>query len=414
MPRCSDSLTTLTWLLSKTNRKTLGIEYSEGAPPALRRRSKAEELFRCATTLEPDSNLLARRWRLLGETISEEELSYRRKLISDAFSYWGYSLISTGDLSHRTEALTATLKATQLDPASALAFGNLAIVMDLLGREKAEEHHQKAVELSMQPDTRWISNSLTVSAYLLWYVGRFEDALDRAQKGIESYENSNGYMGYLSYDVKARLLVMEGKANEAIDLLNGVMERHPWLTNLGSEMARARMEVLLVDAQVSQKPHFDEELVKDLVAYIEDAITLAPDDAYPWFLLGHVRSLQGDFGAAVEAYERAVEREPTNAGYRVYLAYCSQKTNHPDEHKEHIEKAREMVEESEGGYRYHRACLAAVEGQKDEALDLLEAALEQRHESPAWAQYDPALEPIRHLQRFGDILSTRTISQQSV
>ena len=50
----------------------------------------------------------------------------------------------------------------------------------------------------------------------------------------------------------------------------------------------------------------------------------------------------------------------------------------------------------------------------DEALDLLEAALEQRHESPAWAQYDPALEPIRHLQRFGDILSTRTISQQSV
>jgi tetratricopeptide (TPR) repeat protein len=269
--------------------------------------------------------LLARRWRLLGETISEEELSYRRKLISDAFSYWGYSLISTGDLSHRTEALTATLKATQLDPASALAFGNLAIVMDLLGREKAEEHHQKAVELSMQPDTRWISNSLTVSAYLLWYVGRFEDALDRAQKGIESYENSNGYMGYLSYDVKARLLVMEGKANEAIDLLNGVMERHPWLTNLRSEMARARMEVLLVDAQVSQKPHFDEELVKDLVAYIEDAITLAPDDAYPWFLLGHVRSLQGDFGAAVEAYERAVEREPTNAGYRVYLAYCSQK-----------------------------------------------------------------------------------------
>src|SRR5215203_3034752 len=387
----------------------LGIEYSEAAAPALRSRPKAEELFRYATTLEPDLDLRARRQRLLGETVSEEELSERTQMISDAFGYLANSLISTGDLAHSMEALAAARKATDLDPDSPLAFGSLAIVEDLLGRREAEEHHRKAIEISEQDGTRWISNSFIVSAQLLWIAGRFPDALNRAQMGIETYRSYLDNMVYPPHAVKARLLVMDGKVDEAIGLYEGVMESHPDFTELRSEAVRARMERVLVKAQDDQIPHFDE----GLVAYIEDSITLDPRAAYPRFLLGYVRSLQGNYEAAVKAYEIAVDREPNNAGYRAYLAYCYQKTDREADWERQIKKAREVAEESEGEYKYHRACLEAVAGNVDEALDLLEDAMERKHESLGWARWDPTLESIRAQRRFSEILDIRESGRQS-
>lgn len=387
----------------------LGIEYSEGADPAVRSRSKAEELFRYATTLEPNPDLLARRQRLLRETVSEEELSDRRKLISDSFGYLGISLISTGDLSHSVEALAAVRKATDLDPDSALAFGNRAIVEDLVGRrEEAEANHRKAIELSEQAGARWISNSFTVSAQLLWFVGRFSDAWNRAQMGIETYGSYLDNILYPPHGVKAHLLLMEGKVDEAIRLYDEIMESHPDFTALRSEAVRARMERVLVEAQDNQMPHFDERLV----AYIEDSITLDPRQAYPRFLMGYVRSLQGDYDAAVEAYKTAVEREPNNAGYHAYLAYCYQQSGRKADWEKQIEEAREVVEESEGEFKYHRACLEAVAENVDEALDLFEDAMNKKHESLGWARWDPTLESIRDKRRFAEILDLRESGQR--
>jgi len=66
-----------------------------------------------------------------------------------------------------------------------------------------------------------------------------------------------------------------------------------------------------------------------------------------------------------------------------------------------VEAARErMADES----AYNRACLAAIAGDVDEALALLEEALEDRPGMRDWARRDPDFEFIRDDPRFQDLV----------
>jgi tetratricopeptide (TPR) repeat protein len=313
------------------------------------------------------------------------------------------------------EALAALQRAVNLDPNSPLACGNLAIVEDLLGREQdAKENHQKAIDLSKREDARWIaSNSLVVSAWLLWVQGGFEKALARADMAIKSYDEypRASFEVYLPHAVKAHLLVMAGKPEEAIPLFKRFpevfeagREAQAWQAQpLLAEVRSIRLRALIERALIANRDNWEVRFDERLVGSIQDTIALYPEHPSPWYLMGYVRSLQRRWDRAAGDYKKLVNLEPSSAGNHAYLAYCYKQLGRTDDCARHLELAHQQVDESEGEYKYHRACLEAVSGNKAEALELLEVALKRKHESPAWVSRDPILDPIRGEPGFKEI-----------
>jgi hypothetical protein len=79
-----------------------------------------------------------------------------------------------------------------------------------------------------------------------------------------------------------------------------------------------------------------------------------------------------------------------------------------DKAREHIEKARAMQPEEESDY--NNACLEAICGNYDRALELLEVALQTKQTYVTWAQHDPDFFSLHNDQRFQTLLSAHAIN----
>ena len=113
--------------------------------------------------------------------------------------------------------------------------------------------------------------------------------------------------------------------------------------------------------------------------------------------LGTVYRALGRHEEAIAEYQRAIELDKNNAAAYSSLAACYRKLGREAEYGIQIKIARElMAKESE----YSRACLEAISGNVEEALALLQVALEKRQESLAWARRDPDFDFIRDDPRF--------------
>jgi tetratricopeptide (TPR) repeat protein len=113
---------------------------------------------------------------------------------------------------------------------------------------------------------------------------------------------------------------------------------------------------------------------------------------------------------AVGAYQRVLELDPNYAQAHASLASHYMKMGLEELAQSHIDQAlnTEFEEESE----YNRACLEAICGHNDRALELLEVALQSKQTYINWAQVDPDLDSLRKDQRFHHLLSTYATAAQ--
>ena len=140
---------------------------------------------------------------------------------------------------------------------------------------------------------------------------------------------------------------------------------------------------------------------EETIAAYQEAIELDEKDAYPWNWLGVVYTLQGRLKEALEAFRRAVELAPDEGTYRSSLVGILCRLGREEEARREMEIARPLMEnESE----YSRACFAAICGDTEEALRLLQIALEKGQTSLAWARRDPDLEPLHDNPRFRELV----------
>ncbi|MCX8067152.1 MAG: tetratricopeptide repeat protein, partial [Anaerolineae bacterium] len=131
------------------------------------------------------------------------------------------------------------------------------------------------------------------------------------------------------------------------------------------------------------------------------AIELDPKDAYPWNGLGNVYALRGEWEQALEAFRRAVELEPEDGAYRVSLASALRALGQEEEAQAELERARLRIERED---EYSRACFAALCGETEEALRLLEAALQKRPGLRLRARQDPDLRSLHGEPRFRELV----------
>ncbi len=137
-----------------------------------------------------------------------------------------------------------------------------------------------------------------------------------------------------------------------------------------------------------------------LAAY-QRAIELGPKDAYPHNGIGIVYQFMDEPQKALQAHQKAVELAPDSGTNRSSLVGILRKLGREQEAQAQIEIARPlMAKESE----YDRACFEAICGNVDEALRLLQIALEKKQVSLEWARRDPDFDAIRDDPRFQALL----------
>ncbi len=127
------------------------------------------------------------------------------------------------------------------------------------------------------------------------------------------------------------------------------------------------------------------------------AIELDETYAYPHNNLGVLYLMTNKPDEAARAFRRAVELEPEDASYRASLAGALRQAGREAEAAEHLARARQwMATESD----YNKACIEALSGNPEAALDYLAQALAQGEEDRDWAKQDPDLLSLRQHPRF--------------
>jgi len=112
---------------------------------------------------------------------------------------------------------------------------------------------------------------------------------------------------------------------------------------------------------------------------------------------GLVYQTRGELEAALKDYRQALELQPDYGLARMSLFGLLKKMGKATDAGKHEELARSFAEDAS---EYNRACFESLCGNDEEALDLLEIALEKRQSSKDWARQDPDLENLRDNLRF--------------
>jgi tetratricopeptide (TPR) repeat protein len=133
----------------------------------------------------------------------------------------------------------------------------------------------------------------------------------------------------------------------------------------------------------------------------QQAIALDPKLAASWNGLGTVYALRGEWEQALEAFRRAAELAPEDGMYRSSVIGALRALGREAEAQEEIARARPLIEKEN---EYNRACFAAICGEREEALRLLEIALQKRQVSRQWARRDPDLRSLHGDPRFEELV----------
>ena len=139
-----------------------------------------------------------------------------------------------------------------------------------------------------------------------------------------------------------------------------------------------------------------------LLAY-QQAIENDPSKALFHHHLGLVYACEGRMDDAIDAFQRVIEIEPGHALAHATLGGYYRKKGLEELAQKHVGIAMKSIFDSEN--EYNRACLAAICGNTDQALELLRVALKNKQTYVDWILRDPDLDFIRQDPRFKQLIS---------
>jgi tetratricopeptide (TPR) repeat protein len=119
--------------------------------------------------------------------------------------------------------------------------------------------------------------------------------------------------------------------------------------------------------------------------------------------LGLVYACEGHIDEAMDAFQRVIEIDPDHGLAHAALGGYYRKKGLEELAQKHIGIAMKSIYDSEN--EYNRACLAAICGNIDQALDLLRVALKNKQTYVDWILRDPDLDFIRQDPRFKQLIS---------
>jgi tetratricopeptide (TPR) repeat protein len=153
-------------------------------------------------------------------------------------------------------------------------------------------------------------------------------------------------------------------------------------------------------------------LYKDAIKAFQTAISLNSSKPSYYYRIGLIYSAERREAEAIASFQRVLELDPDYAQAYASLGSHYMKMGLTELAQAHIDKAlnTEFEEESE----YNRACLEAICGNHDRALELLEEALKTGQTYITWALNDPDLDSLRRDERFQRLLAAYSVNESAV
>lgn len=137
---------------------------------------------------------------------------------------------------------------------------------------------------------------------------------------------------------------------------------------------------------------------KDAITSYQQAIALDSTRPSFFYQLGLMYSAGRRDQEAMDAFQRVLAMDPYHTLANASLGSLYRKMGLNDLAQKHIDIALKNVYEEEN--EYNQACLEAICGNTDRALELLQVAIEDNPSYVNWAQHDPDLDALRHDQRY--------------
>jgi tetratricopeptide (TPR) repeat protein len=147
-------------------------------------------------------------------------------------------------------------------------------------------------------------------------------------------------------------------------------------------------------------------LYKDAILAYQQATSINPPKALYFHNLGLVYACEGRDEDAIGAFQRVVEIDPDYSLAHATLGGYYRKLGLEELAQKHIGKAMKNIYDSEN--EYNRACLEAICGNTDHAIELLGVALKNKQTYVDWILRDPDLDFIRQDPRFKQLVSDYT------
>jgi tetratricopeptide (TPR) repeat protein len=142
---------------------------------------------------------------------------------------------------------------------------------------------------------------------------------------------------------------------------------------------------------------------QEAITAYQTATQLDPQNATAYANLGDVYNANGYTEEALTAYKQAVDLNPKDSLSRGSLAGVYRRLGNNQEYEKHMRVARELIaDESE----YNQACLEAIAGNIERALNLLKIALDKHQVQLEWVRRDPDLDAIRDDPRFKELVGS--------
>jgi protein O-GlcNAc transferase len=145
-------------------------------------------------------------------------------------------------------------------------------------------------------------------------------------------------------------------------------------------------------------------MYKDAIQAIKTAIANNSTKPSYYYRLGLIYAAERKESDAVQAFEKVLELNPKHALAHASLGGYYRKLGMNELAQTHIKQALSTNFEDEN--EYNRACLEAICGNNDRAIELLQIALQTKQTYINWAKNDPDLDSLREDHRFKTLLSS--------
>ena len=147
-------------------------------------------------------------------------------------------------------------------------------------------------------------------------------------------------------------------------------------------------------------------LYKEAILAYQQATSINPPKALYYHNLGLVYACEGRDEDAICAFQKVIEIDPDYSLAHATLGGYYRKMGLEELAQKHIGKAMKNIFDSEN--EYNRACLEAICGNADHAIELLGVALRNKQTYVDWILRDPDLDFIRQDPRFKQLVSDYT------
>ncbi len=147
-------------------------------------------------------------------------------------------------------------------------------------------------------------------------------------------------------------------------------------------------------------------LYRDAILAYQQAISNDSSKSLYYHHLGLVYACEGRDEDAISTFQQVLEIDPEYSLAHATLGGYYRKMGLEELAQKHIGKAMKSIFDSEN--EYNRACLQAICGNTEQAIDLLRVALKNKQTYVDWILRDPDLDFIRQDPRFKQLISDYT------